>query len=44
MQEKPIPDWNLDADRGFHYKNWSADWDRLAWDFIGNVDEKWHLK
>ena len=41
-----IPDWNLDADRGYHYKNWTAEWDRLRHDFKPDstpVDEVWHI-
>ena len=40
-----IPDWNLDADRGYHYKNWKAEWDRLRHDFDPDsrpIDEEWH--
>ena len=42
-----IPDWNLDADRGFQYKNWTveneADWGTLHWDSDGDiVPEEWH--
>jgi hypothetical protein len=42
---KKIPDWNLDADRGYHYKNWIAEWDRLRHDFYPDstsIDEEWH--
>ena len=42
--ERVIPDWNLDADRGYHYKNWKADWARLKHDFepdSASVDEEW---
>ncbi len=40
--EEAIPDWNLDADRGYKYKNWNADWDRLAFDSELPIEEKWH--
>lgn len=39
---KKIPDWNLDADRGYHYKNWKANWDNLAHYSADTIDEKWH--
>jgi hypothetical protein len=42
-----IPDWNLDADRGYHYKNWKAEWDRLRHDFKPDstpIDEVWHTE
>lgn len=38
-----IPDWNLDADRGYQYKNWQADWGNLLWNKSENVDESWDL-
>ncbi len=41
-ESKKIPDWNLDADRGYHYKNWKADYDNLAHDSNDDVDESWH--
>ena len=45
-----IPDWNLDADRGYHYKNWTVDdWERLSTHPDHNpdpnsspIDEQWH--
>ena len=47
-KDKQMPDWNLDADRGYHYKNWTADWNRLAHDYDDEndsdkfINEKWH--
>jgi len=38
-----IPDWNLDADRGYHYKNWRASWEKLSWDSTDAIDDSWHL-
>ena len=43
MGNRKIPDWNLDADRGYQYKNWIADWTKLAWDEINDVDDSWHI-
>ena len=43
-EDKKIPDWNLDADRGYQYKNWKAEWNRLRHDFdpdSASVDEEW---
>lgn len=44
-EDSAIPDWNLDADRGFQYKNWTvpedADWGKL--ESTEDVPDKWHL-
>jgi hypothetical protein len=34
-----IPDWNLDADRGYGYRCWKATYANLAWNSAANVDD-----
>ena len=35
------PDWNLDADRGYGYKSWKADYSSLAHDETTPVQDTW---
>ena len=42
-EDLEIPDWNLDADRGYQYKNWEADWGNLVWNSTKDINENWDL-